>query len=423
MNKTTKQPNSNGASLQNGNSLLIIITVALLITGNLVGAGILGLPVNTGIDGLVPSLVAMLIFGSAMFYSAIVLSKEAVETHEATFNYPSLYHKYTGPIGKWIAISANMLILYGLLTAYLTGGATIICKILNINPSYTWLIILLVFLILTLFAISGEMIIQKYNILLMLLLWVSFGIIVFMGERFVEPIRLQHSDWGFLPVAIPIIVTSFHFHNIIPNICHSLKWDMKAITKAMIIGMAIGFIMNALWIQVGIGMLPLANSDNSLIYSYINNIPASVPMAKVVNSKYFTLFSMLFALLAIITSYVANGLGLTGFNNDLMHNIFKFNNKIVVIIITFLPPLVVALLFPNIFLKAINIVGGIGIVILFGVLPTIIAFIKAKTKRSKALAIIILLLFAAVFITQILEETSIIKFQPTHEQVKNNIKR
>jgi tyrosine-specific transport protein len=409
--------------MNKGAGFFSVVTVAFLITGNLVGAGILGLPVNTGIDGMLPSVVAMLIFGAAMFYTAVVLGKEAIDTEEETFNYPSLYQKYIGSAGKWVAILANMLILYGLLTAYLTGGSTIICQIFNLSAGYSVLVILLVFFVLTIFTLSGDKIIQRYNALLMILLWGSFAIIVFLGEQHVEPIRLKHCDWGFLPVAIPIIVTAFHFHNIIPNVCHSMKWDLKAVCKAMIIGMFIGFLMNAIWIQVGIGMLPLGGSEDSLIYCYKHNIPANVPMAGIIHSRTFTLFSMLFALLAITTSYVANGLGLLGFNRDLVQNFFKTKNKGLVAIITFIPPLVIALLFPNIFLKAINLVGGVGIVMLFGVLPCIIGFLKSKSRRGKVLAVILLLLFGAVFLLQIAEETGIIDIQPGHEDVHANVQK
>ncbi|QSH42469.1 aromatic amino acid transport family protein [Lentisphaerota bacterium ZTH] len=398
-----------------------IAAVAFLITGNLIGAGILGLPVNTGIDGMIPSLVAMVVFGGAMFFSAVVLGKEAIQTKEENFNFPSLYHKYTGNVGKWVAILANMLILYGLLTAYLTGGSTIVCKIFNISDVYAKGILVLIFLILSGLTLSGNKIIHRFNAILMILLWGSFAIIVFIGQHHVDPVRLKHCDWGFLPVAIPIIVTAFHFHNIIPNVCHSLNWDIKAVAKAMLIGMCIGFLMNAIWIQVGIGMLPLSGGESSIIYCYKNNIPANVPMAEMVNSSTFTLFSMLFALLAIATSFVANGIGLLGFNRDLLFNFFKVKSNMIVSAVTFLPPLIIALIYPDIFLKAINVVGGVGIVTLFGILPCIIAFIKTRRRSVRIFSVVLLLLFSAVLLVQLGEDFGIIDIQPEEDEVYENV--
>ena len=404
--------------------VLYVVTIAFLITGNLVGAGILGLPVNTGIDGFFPSLLAMLVFGGAMFFTAVILGREASATKQETFNYPSLYQRYLGAGGKWVAILANMLILYGLLTAYLTGGTSIVVNLFNIKSAWGGPLILLgIFILLTGLAVMGISVIRKYNTLLMVLLWASFAVIVILAERYVKPVRLTTADWGFLPVAIPIIVTSFHFHNIIPNVCGSLRWDMSTIWKAMLVGMIVGYVMNAIWIEVGVGSLPRSGGSDSLVYAFQHNIPATVPMAKTIHSKLFTTLSMLFALLAIATSYIANGLGLMGFNQDLMRNFFRRSSHIGVIILTFVPPLVISYLFPNIFLKAINLVGGVGIVILFGILPSIIAFIKLKPKPLKVLSVIMALLFAAVLIFQISEECGFIKLTPKADHVEKNVKR
>ena len=39
----------------------VLFSIAFLITGNLIGAGILALPVNTGLAGLLPALTGMVI--------------------------------------------------------------------------------------------------------------------------------------------------------------------------------------------------------------------------------------------------------------------------------------------------------------------------------------------------------------------------
>lgn len=400
-------------------SASLVLTTGLLVTGNLVGAGILGLPVNTGLDGFVPSLVAMLVFGGAMCFTALILSGQAIARREENFNYPSLYERYLGPVGKWIATLANLLILYGLLTAYLTGAATIVTRLCGTSGWFAnYLALTVLFLALTGFALGGLAFVRKYNTLLMILLWVSFGVIVFIAGEHVEPVRLKYKDWGFLPVAIPIIVTSFHFHNIIPNVCHELNWDMSKVWKTVALGMGVGYVMNAAWILVGVGALPLAEGGDSVLYSFRHNIPATVPMIQIIHSKTFTVVSMLFALLSIATSYITNGIGLMGFNRDLLLGLTKTRSRKAVIVATFLPPLVISLVYPSIFLKAINVVGGIGIVTLFGVLPCVIALIRSGKRVSlKVVAIVFLVLFASVLTFQVAEEFGWIKINPKAEDV------
>ncbi|MFH1305485.1 MAG: aromatic amino acid transport family protein [Candidatus Omnitrophota bacterium] len=397
----------------------MVVTIALLITGNLVGAGILGLPVQAGLDGFIPTLVGMLIVAGAMFFTAIILGAEAVRTRQETFNYPSLYHEYLGFAGKWIAIIANLLILYGLLTAYLTGATTIIVNLLPFHVSSTG-VLLLFFLVITALAVTGLKGVRKYNVLLMLLMWVSFAIIVIMAEKYVVAKRLMRTDWGLLPLALPVIITSFHFHNIIPNICRGLKWDMRVISRTMLLGLVIGYLMNAIWTQVGIGALPVSNGDMSLVYAFQHSFPATVPLAKEVGSPLFSVCALLFALLAITTSYLANGIGLTGFIRDLTENHFGLHSRFAVITLSFGPPLVISLIWPDIFLKALSVVGGIGIVILFGILPSVIARKRARSAFGKIFSTVVLVLFSAFLVYQLGEEAGLITSKPDIEKLKSS---
>lgn len=402
-----------------------IFIVSLLVVGNLIGAGILALPMQTGCAGLIFSTCAMVIFAIAMFFTAVTLAQEAIDAKTDNFNYPSLYQKYLGNIGKWLAIVANMLILYGLLTAYLSGGTAIISGVFNIsvdNKLFHIIIILILFVILSAFTMCGTKIIAKYNGLLMVILGITFCAIVGICAFHVKPERELFFNLKFLPIAIPVILTAFHFHNIIPSICKHLEWDKKAITTSMSIGMGIGFFMNFIWIAIGIGVLPLTIGNESIVYAFQHGLPATIPISKLLNIPVFNVFATTFAIVAICTSYVANGMGLMDFNRDLLRNSFgKFRN-IAVTIATFIPPLIVAIFFPNVFLKAIGIVGGVGIAILFGILPSIVFFMKHKNIKARILAIIMFLLFFAALAFDLANDFNIIDSDLIIEDIKKENK-
>ena len=386
------------------------LSMALLVTGNLIGAGILGIPVLAGICGWLPALLGMVVFCGAMYYTACVLSDESNATRSETFNYPSLYHRYLGAAGKWVAVAANMLILYGLLTAYLAGGSAIITQILHLNTSPV--VSLVFFLLLTLLTVAGISIIHRCNALLIVLMWGSFFAISALGAARINPQNFHHVYWLFLPVAIPVVVTAFHFHNIIPNVAGALHYETRPIRRAMLIGMLIGFLMNAIWLLVGIGVIPLFGGADSLTACYTGNMPATIPMADLIQSRYFLFLAMLFSIIAIMTSYVANGLGLMGFCRDLLENYLHIRRRSVVVAVTFLPPLIISLVNPSIFLKAINVVGGYGIVILFGILPSIIALIRPGTKRTRrCMALLFLMLFVLVLLCQIAMDTHLLRIE------------
>lgn len=396
-------------------SLILLAGVSFLVLGNLIGAGILALPINTGLAGLWPALAGMALLGGAMFWTAVILGREAVAARADNFNYPSLYQRYLGEFGKWVAILANILILYGLLVAYLTGGAKIISEVFNLSDAWQWVLTPAFFAAVTGLTLINSRLFLRYNALIMAAMLAAFALILVLAWRRVDPAHFSWQDWSYLPAAAPIIVTAFHFHNVIPNVCGSLEWRMGRIWKVMLAGMVLGFLMNAAWIMAGLGVLPLDNSPDGIVAAFHENLPATVPMARMLGSRWFTSLGMVFALLAIVTSYLANGLGLLGFVRDMLENHCRVRSRPANIAVTFGPPLVIAMIYPNIFLKALNIVGGVGIVVLFGILPAVIFIKKATAPLAKMAGWLLFLLFTACLLCEIGQETGRLHLQPHME--------
>lgn len=398
-------------------SMLQIISIGFLIVGNLIGAGILALPINTGLAGFVPSLIGLFITSAAMYYSAIILSSEAVQQQQSTFNYPSLYQTYLGTAGKWVAVAANLIILYGLLTAYLTGITTIITKLFNLNVQPVWLM-LGFFAVTSLISLAAVDKIMKYIALLVVVKCAAFVVIAGMAGTHVRVENLSHANWPLFVCGIPILVTAFHFHNIIPAICQSLQWDMKVISRTMLVGMVMGFLMNGTWLLVGIGVLPLDTSSIGLVNAFQKNLPATIPLAEAIGSQTFLLLAGFFAMVAITTAYLANGMGLIGFMDDLTSHHLGRINPLLSRGLSFGPPLVIALVYPDVFLKAIDFAGGFGIVTLFGILPSIIALRKARTPLQKGLGIAMLLLFGLFFLLEAGQELGMLDISAEMEHWK-----
>lgn len=391
-----------------------IISIGFLIVGNLIGAGILALPIKTGLAGFVPSFFGLLLTSAAMFYSAIILSREAVQKQQSTFNYPSLYQAYFGGTGKWIAVAANLIILYGLLTAYLTGITTIINNLLSVALPTVWLM-LGFFAVTTLISLASIDKIMKYIAILVVGKCIVFFIIASTAGTHIKAANLEHQHWPFFIAAIPILITAFHFHNIIPAICESLRWDQKTISRTMLVGMTLGFLMNATWMLVGIGVLPLDESAIGLANAFEKNLPATIPLAEAMHSEAFLLMASFFALVAITTAYLANGMGLIGFMDDLTNQHLGKVNPALSRALAFVPPLLIALAYPDVFLKAIDFAGGFGIVTLFGILPCIIALRKARTPMEKGLGFAMLALFAVFFLLEAAQELGLLHISPDIE--------
>jgi tyrosine-specific transport protein len=402
----------------NRNSALQVVSIGFLIVGNLIGAGILALPINTGLAGFGPSVFGLVLTSAAMYYSSIILSREAVAKQQSTFNYPSLYQAYLGEAGKWVAVAANLIILYGLLTAYLTGITAIINNLLG-TAMPPLAIMLGFFAVTAVISLASVGRIMKYIAVLVAVKCAVFVFIAAMAGTHVTAANLEHAHWPFFVEGIPILVTAFHFHNIIPAICENLNWDQKTISRTMLVGMAMGFLMNAAWLLVGIGVLPLDESPIGLVNAFEKNLPATIPLALAMNSPMFLALAGAFATVAITTAYLANGMGLIGFMDDLTSHYLGRVNPVLSRALAFVPPLVIAMVYPDVFLKAIDFAGGFGIVTLFGILPSIIAIRKARTPVEKALGVAMLLLFGLFFALETMQETGALKISPSTEYWSN----
>lgn len=391
-----------------------IISMAFVVTGNLLGAGILALPVNTGLSGFIPSLVSILLMWAAMFSTALILASQKHFAESPTADLPSFFGAELGAAGKWITVLANLVILYGLLTAYLSGAASVLEDILGAKVP-GWALLAGFFLVASLLTVFGMKIMSRCNAVLMVFLFASFILLVIFAARFMKPERLVYTDWSYLPATLPIVVTAFHFHNIIPTICRSMNFDFKAAAKAMFIGMGIGFVMNSLWVLVAVGALPLAGSgSDTLLHTFQTNLPATVPLADLIRSPAFTIGAMMFALVAITTSFMANGTALLGFVSDLTTRNGRTPSRIVVLFLALGPPLLIALVYPAIFLKALDVVGGVGIVVIFGILPGVLL---AKQHRGKLrlAGIVLVAVFSVVLLYEIGQETGMLQIEPAAE--------
>jgi len=387
-----------------------IFLLSFLVAGNMIGAGILAMPITAGIAGFWPSIFMMVFFSLSMFFSGIVLAKEVNKKQDDTFNFPSLYEEHFGVFGKWAATLANLIIFYGLLISYLVGSSKIILITFKLDPFLEPFVLFIIFSLFTYIAMSSMQIIKKYNTLLMIFLWIAFFGLVYIGKDSLNIGNFSHTDLKYLPIAIPMIIAAFVFHSIIPTICRDAQWS-DDIWKPIALGLTMGFVMNTLWLIVAVGVVP-EFGHISLNEARLTGIPITLEMSKILKSELFLIIGTIFAIIAIATSYVSIGVSLKDFSKDILENSLNIYNKWVLFIIAFIPPLVVSYLFADVFLKALDIVGGIGIVLLFGILPTIIHYRDTRSKLGILVSGIFFIAFSIIFLITLLQTFGMLHFNP-----------
>lgn len=394
-----------------------ILTVVLLITGTTVGAGMLGLPIKTGLSGLLPSLLSMLVVWGLMFSTAWILASRIIASEHTIPDLPTLFQQELGAPGKWLSIIGYLIIFYGLLVAYLSGASSIFVNLIKLPLArQVWVIIF--FIVFTGIILLSLDLVLKGNVAIMTVLGISFVVLLIKTGLKLNPRHLTYTDWHFIPSALPIIVCAFAFHASIPTVCRILKWQSRACWKALLTGTLLALALNALWVLVVIGALPLAGlGQENILAAFHENLPATVPLSIAFHSNSITTAGMFFSLAAIITSYFGVGIAFMGFFRDLIYSFGKKSNRYKEAALTFGPPFFIALIYPNLFLKALDLVGGIGLLLVFGCLPGLMIL---KDKRRLGLwrrlgGYAIFCLFVLLIFLELLQELGWLQIHPNIE--------
>ncbi|GFK93238.1 Tryptophan-specific transport protein [Fundidesulfovibrio magnetotacticus] len=391
-----------------------VLTMSLMVTGNLLGAGILALPVNLGPAGMIPSLAGIVLVWALMLFSAYVLADQPELSQEGSGGLPAFFGSKLGPSAKWLAVAADMVIFYGVLTAYLVGTSTVVNSLFAV-PVPRWAVTTLYFCAVAGLTGFGMAILRRCNAVILLLMGVSFAALIAMTLGHADPERALPMRPEFLPAAMPVALTAFLFHNLVPTLCREMRGDVRAVRRSILYGSLLGLAMNVAWTAAVFCALPMeGQGPATLMNAFEKNLPATVPLSILLDSRTFTDIGLVFALLSMSAAFLANGTALLDFLKDLGDGLGRRPGHTTAWLLAFAPPLVVSLVYPDIFLAVMNLVGGVGICLLFGVLPGLLTLRKAQ-GGAKLLAGAALACFAFILVFEMGQELGLTHIKPDWE--------
>ena len=392
--------------MKNSSKTVFTILMSLLIVGTSVGGGILALPLQTGLSGFIPSFFCFILVCFTMTFSGWVLFIKFVKHENEVNNIAALYHKELGPWAKHVNTLAYYLTFYGLLVAYLSGASSTLLSIipqLQSIPYIHKIIIIVYFLIATSLIVFGAKIINRSNTVLSILLVGFFITLIILTSPYIDIKKVEYINWLKASASLPILATAFGYHPIVPVIySHSSgkSFTKKNYLNILLLGIGIVFIFNMLWSFIVMGILPvMSNNSISITSALIKGVPATIPIAKVINSNTLLLVSIIFTFLAITTSYIGVGAGLLNYNEGLLAYHMK-STKTASVLITFFLPVLVALFYPGIFIKLLGLVGGIGVILSCGILPTLMGLKKDNPTYIKVFSALVIIVCIIIFLTE-----------------------
>jgi len=373
---------------------------ALLIAGTSIGGGMLALPVLTSLGGFIPSLVIYVCCWFFMACTGLLFLEISLWMHKEA-NIVSMADRTLGLSGKVVAWVVYLFLFYCLTLAYIVGSGNMVVNVFS-NTIPTWAGSIIFVVIFAPFVFAGARFVGKINVILMFGLAVSFLIFVWVGYAYVNPINLKHKNWAMSLLALPVSFTSFAYQGIIPTLIHYMGNDAKKTRIAIIVGSFIPLVIYVIWQWLIMGIVP-TYGPGGLAETLEKGQYAVEPLHQFIQSPIIYVIGQYFAFFALLTSFFGVTLGLLDFLADGFGIKKSHANKFTLSLLVFIPPLVIACLYPHIFLKTLDFAGGFGCAILLGLLPILMVWsgrYRLGLKSEYALPggkLILLILSAFVF--------------------------
>lgn len=389
-----------------------LIGSILLIVGTTIGAGMLALPIATAQLGFTGSLMLLVVCWLIMTSAAFLLLEVNLWLPQNS-NILSMAKATFGRSGQVVAWIVYLLLLYSLLCAYLAGSSDLFHNLLRTHGLIlpAWAASLIVTLLLGSIVYMGIRAVDYVNRCLMFVKLGTYCLVVMLLMPFVSPeYWLQGDISGItLPTAIMVTITSFGFAIIIPSLRVYFASDVKKLRKAILIGSLIPLLCYIAWDMAIMGIIPL-HGDNGLI-AMLHSERSTSELVNTLSSQVqhhtITIFTRLFTSVCVVTSFLGVSLALSDFWADGLQLEKKGVNNLLIYAFTFLPPLVIVLLRPSVFIAALE-YAGIYCVLLLILLPALmvwrgryqIQLAKGYQVAGGRVLLAVLILFAILVIAE-----------------------
>lgn len=359
-------------------SLGHVLGGSLLIAGTTIGVGMLALPVATGEGGFLPAIVIYLLCWLFMLCTGLLLL-EVCTWMPKDSNLITMAHRLLGPVGKNICWVVYLFLFVTVMIAHVVGGGSVLSDISG-GSIPTWLSMIIYVVIFSPIVYLGTKWVDRLNITLMLGVAISYFLFIGVSYKHVDTSLLTRNDWSKAWLALPILFTAFTFQVIIPTLMTYMDRNVKKVRLAILLGTSIPLIVYLIWEFLILGIVP-ADGPHGLTEAAKKGWNAVMPLKELLGSSIVVGIGKSFAFFTMTTSYLALALAYLDFLADGLKVQKKGLKKIFLCLAVFVPPTLVALTYPHIFLTALSYAGGFSCAILFGLFPPIMVWVGRYIKK------------------------------------------
>lgn len=355
-----------------------LIGGSLLIIGTTIGAGMLALPIATAQLGFWGSLV-LLISCWAMMTACAFLFLEALLWLPPNSNFVSIAGATLGRGGQVVAWLFYLLLLYSILSAYIAGGGDLFHYLLSSQGVaiplwggsllFTALFGAIVYLgIKSVDYVNRGLMLGKMGAFLLLVcLVLPFVTVENLNNRETQPTQMATS--------VAVTVVSFTCLMVIPSLRTYFKDDVKLLRKAIFIGTLVPLICYIVWDMVVMGIIPFNGEPGlkQILLSTNQNSALVATLTSLLQKNNVTVLTKFFTSICMATSFLSVSLCLSDFLADGFNVSKKGLGKFIIFGATFLPPVLIVLFCPNMFIKGLS-YAGLSCFVLMVLLPPLMVW-------------------------------------------------
>ncbi len=353
-----------------------ILGSILLVAGSSIGGGMLAMPITSAGVGFLGISILLIVIWFAMCYTALLMVK-VYRFNSPSDGFDTLTKKYLGAFGNNLAGISLLFLIYALTAAYISGGGSILTSqmqrwfVQEIDPRWGAIVFTILFGGIVSISTRWVDLFSRALFIVKILFLILLLVILFPFVSEANLLQLP-LEQGLIFTAIPVVFTSFGFHGSIPSIVKYLDGDEKKLNQAFVWGSLLPLIIYLLWqfVVLGsfdqltfMGLLKSSSGLEGLIIS-IREM-AQTPLIR----DAFNIF----AATALGTSFLGVSIGLFDYFMDWTRNKKQLHRRSIVSLLTFMPPLIFVLFYPQGFILALGYAAIAGVILAL-LIPTFLFF-------------------------------------------------
>ncbi|STY27161.1 tryptophan/tyrosine permease [Legionella taurinensis] len=362
----------------------------LLIVGTSIGGGMLALPVSTAEVGFTNSIFFLILCWLIMTVGALLILEVNLRL-PAGSNMVSMAKSTLGLPGQIIAWVTYLFLLYTLLAAYISGGSDVLGGILGrahlTMPN--WITALVFTSLFSLVVYAGIRAVDYVNRGLMFGKLGIYLLLVVIISPHVNVSTLSGGSIKAITGSLMILVTSFGFASIVPSLREYFNDDVAALRKVILFGSLIPLTCYIIWDAVIMGVIARDGADGLIALASNEHTTSGLTdsLSNAVHSQWITGFFGFFTSICMVTAFLGVSIGLFDFLADGLSLKKSGLQGKWTLVLTFLPPLMVVLVNPGIYLHALA-YAGVCCIILLLLMPAVMTWRARRVNPDGGIVLV-----------------------------------